>query len=920
MRSSSSSRLIHRVLFFGALLLCLPAVALLVLFSGPFETWRLTKAEHLLSEAMGTEIKVKGPVAIGFDLEPEITIENIAAVSNGLPPDLKTMSAKSVTLEVPLLALLAGHVQLNSLVIDGLKLSIEIPEGGAAADESGLSVATIVGGLARSDYAGDLILRNAKLDYVNRDSGFDLFYEFDEIASQRMEGGGGKIDGKGRLNNEPWHLDGKVDPPGADEGQRKFNIGVIHAGLNTALDGTYSLDPSSDRPTGDTVDMTLTASAPKLTRFLRIYEIKGDLEGAGDLSGRLTGSLDALKLTDFALKLDFETGDTYAFTGAIGDVAAGTGLALVFDGSFARANAADKQVKPIYDIGITGFNGRIEGALDGVLVRDLHVYTSSINANFKDIGPVTAERLYKDKDGRLGLYDVLVLAGDPARPSLRVTGTVKDIIAFKGVDLKGQIDFLTADLLDFAAEERAEELGHLTGEIAISDADGSLGIESLSAKVTDSSLIKLSIDLVFDDLAQANEIEFAAHVDIPKFKPFAAALGSQVEELGQVKFDGKLTGSDEKIVLNGTTLVGATTLKGSLAGTLNDGKPVLSGNISSALLHLSDMKKLADINVVYRENVDERDADIFDYSKVWESLAVDLQVDIAKISGGGAQASHIRGHITYLAGLVGLDPLKLTYLGGSASANGKIDTTGKENSFALKGRVDNLRIGTLLREMKASYPVSGALHATYDLSGGGNTMSEVPRSLSGSLTVSLHNGWIGTGLLDLAGMNLPAWLLTRHPGGNQATLVCAVVPFSFHKGRGTTHGMVLETRNVQVVGVGYVDFRADRVDLRFKPHALQKQFIKIAQPFAIEGRLDDPKLRLTGAPVAGAVVGALAFPFNLLETIIQPHRNIPGRVPCHVIHTVARGQHGAALPHHPGGPLGLGILGGERHHEGARRR
>ena len=104
MSSSTSARLIHRVLFFAALLLLVPVVALLVFFSGPFETLRLTKAERLLSEAMGTKVQVKGPVEIGFDLEPEITIENISAVPSDLPPDLKSLSAKSVKPNSPQLS------------------------------------------------------------------------------------------------------------------------------------------------------------------------------------------------------------------------------------------------------------------------------------------------------------------------------------------------------------------------------------------------------------------------------------------------------------------------------------------------------------------------------------------------------------------------------------------------------------------------------------------------------------------------------------------------------------------------------------------------------------------------------------------------------------------------------------------------
>ncbi len=219
-----------------------------------------------------------------------------------------------------------------------------------------------------------------------------------------------------------------------------------------------------------------------------------------------------------------------------------------------------------------------------------------------------------------------------------------------------------------------------------------------------------------------------------------------------------------------------------------------------------------------------------------------------------------------------------------------------------------MQIGSVLKELKVDYPVRGALHVVYDLSGAGNTMAAIPKSLNGTLAASLHHGWIGTGLLDLAGLSLPAWLLTRTSGSDQANLVCLVAPFKFNKGRGVTHGLVLETKNVQVVGVGFIDFRKDTIDLRFKPRALHEQFIKIVQPFAIAGTLSKPHLRLTGHPVAGAVTDVLAFPFNLLETIVQPEGNEPGRVPCHVVHPTAHRGGGSGEIYL--GPLKLPVFGG----------
>ena len=435
----------------------------------------------------------------------------------------------------------------------------------------------------------------------------------------------------------------------------------------------------------------------------------------------------------------------------------------------------------------------------------------------------------------------------------------------------------------------------------------------MSAKVADSSLIDLTIDLVFDDLPDARGLKLATHLDIPSFQPFAAALGSDVEDVGQVRFDGEIAGSDETIVMTGTTRVGQTTLTGSLTGALSEErKPVLSGDVSTELLHLSDITKLATINAVYQENKDDTDADVIDTANFLETLLIALQVKVDAIAGGGRQASNMQGRVTYRDGTIGLEPLSMTYLGGRASANGTIDTSGESNIFALKGKVNNLRIGEVLKEMDADYPVRGALYMTYDLSGAARTAADIPRALNGSLTMSLHNGWIGTSLLDLSGMTLPAWLFARGERGNQATIVCAVAPFVFRNGRGDTNGLVLETRNVQVAGTGTIDFRNDKVDLRFRPRALRRQLVNVTQPFAIQGSLDSPSVNLGGAPVAGAAVGTLALPLNLLDTIVLPRADSSGRVPCRVEQTASGGGGNTETRGRSRGPLGLGILGGRR--------
>ncbi len=669
--------------FLGLLLLALPGFALAVLYTEPFAGWRHAQAEALLSDAIGLDSSINGPVEIGFGWNPLITLTDIAGDRGDLATDVKEVSADRLALRISIPTLLTGKVDLNAIVVDGLKVDIDIPtdadaEKAGRKEDDDLAIGEFIQDFVRSQFSSDVTVNGLDLTFDNQETGFAMHYALDRIAATPSDAGAIAIAGAGSINNAPWTIEGEVAAPGDDDEFRNFTLTASQAGLTSKLSGRYAFDDEADR-----IDAALTGTSPALARLLEVYDIRGDLDGTGEISAKFSGALAKLALSDLGLKLNFKNGNSIELTGSAADVVAGTGLDLILTGKLVPQAASGE--KPLYDLGVTGFTGRIAGAVDGVLVRDFHVTTTSLKAQLKEFGPISAERVWKDPEGRLGLYDVLVLAGDPKAPSVRVTGTVKNIIQFQGVDLKGAIDFRTADFLDLAAEENAEKLGHLKGNIALSDADGSLGIEALTAEVVNSVLLALRINLVFDDLNKADDLVFDTNLDIQNFKAFAATLGSDIEDLGAVAFNGKVTGSNERISASGTTNVGETVITGTLTGAFTGGRPVLSGDIATPILHLSDLTKLVSIRSVYLANVDNTDTDIIEYSQGWEKLFVDLQIKVAKISGGGPGTSNIQGRVTYGEGIVGLDPLTMSFLGGRASATGKIDTTGTENAFRGEG-------------------------------------------------------------------------------------------------------------------------------------------------------------------------------------------------------------------------------------------
>lgn len=293
--------------------------------------------------------------------------------------------------------------------------------------------------------------------------------------------------------------------------------------------------------------------------------------------------------------------------------------------------------------------------------------------------------------------------------------------------------------------------------------------------------------------------------------------------------------------------------------------------------------KIISVRSVYIENAgdeDERDPDMLDLSKIEDTIEIDMQIDVEKIDGGGKDASNIAGRVRYKDGVIGLDNVSMRYLGGKASTSGKINMQGDVSRFSLVGDVDDLRIGVILKRLELSFPVSGTLGMNFALTGKGEDVDSISKSLSGQLAASLHHGKLGTSLLDLAGLNFPTWLFARHSKNGEADLACAIAPFSFVNGHGTTRSFVLETRDVQVRGSGFVDFGKNAIDMRFRPRSLHPQLIDIVKPFSITGSLLDPHLHLEGATVAKAAAEVITFPLNLIGTLLEPLEPGTHHVPC----------------------------------------
>ena len=304
---------------------------------------------------------------------------------------MKEVSADRLALRISIPTLLTGKVDLNAIVVDGLKVDIDIPTD-AVAEKAGrrqdddLAIGEFIQDFVRSQLSSDVTVNGLDLTFDNQETGFAMHYALDRIAATPGEGGAIAITGAGSINKAPWKIEGEVAAPGDDDAFRNFTLMASQAGLTSKLAGRYEFDDEADR-----IDAALTGTSPALASLLEVYDIKGDLEGTGEISARFSGALAKLAMSDLGLKLNFKNGDSIELNGNVADVVAGTGLDLILTGKLVPQTASGE--KPLYDLGVTGFTGRIAGAVDGVLVRDFHVTTTSLKAQLHEFGPISAERV-----------------------------------------------------------------------------------------------------------------------------------------------------------------------------------------------------------------------------------------------------------------------------------------------------------------------------------------------------------------------------------------------------------------------------------------------------------------------------------------------------------------------------------------------
>jgi AsmA protein len=334
-----------------------------------------------------------------------------------------------------------------------------------------------------------------------------------------------------------------------------------------------------------------------------------------------------------------------------------------------------------------------------------------------------------------------------------------------------------------------------------------------------------------------------------------APVTADPDALGKIIFDGNVQVNDDEISVTGLELVvDDTTFNGKLSVARNEAGTI-SIDLAADSIDLDRyMEPAADASASSGSAVAvEIPADLIRALNVRGGLTVEK----AKLSG--MTFDKVTLGLNAADGNLRLHPITADFFDGKYDGDVRINASGSVPVLSVNENVRDVSLGSLAQAMFEQENITGTINGSFKLSGRGESLVAIQRSLGGSMSMELIDGaWEGT---DLWYELRRARALYKQEPAPEPELP-ARTQFSSVKATGPVTDGVFRNDDLfaqlpfmQLTGKGSVDFAAAKVDYRMTARILENpefatdataeeldEFTEAKIPLRITGSLADPTI------------------------------------------------------------------------------
>lgn len=864
--------------------------------------------ESRLSAAFGLEVTIAGDFELSAFPRPHLRVSELRVANVPGSPSPQLLEVAELSFGFGLLPLFSGLIELDRVKLNGATLHLEPDATGRI--EAG---AQLQGLTELDEPEGDAPLRveleaveveDVRVFYRDPKSGEvhagiveSLLVESSE-PDQPLE-----VQARGSIEGGSFDLSGRLGPLAQLlEGKTPYPLRIA----GRVFEARVQLDGQIANPRAFTgVDVTIDAALPELSQLAASWtDALPDL-GPGSFHARVHDTGGKLGLD--ALRLAPQGGPVRgSLTGAVRDLREfrGVDLQLSADADdLSRLGPLDGRTAP------AGSHGRLRATLsdrdrplsldadlvlrtaDGSIVvqakggyedlsatqgvefalqldaRDLAGVGAvlGLETALPAIGPVEAKGTLHSRSGALGLDDIRIEIGDPKDVHGSGSGSIERLADLSGLRLTSRVTAADASRLGRYLGRELPKIGGIRADIAFSDADGSLGIESIEIHTGDGAV---SVDLSgsFDDLRARDEIEITAKLRARDLAAVGRLFDVALPPVGPVEFAGRVTSSEHELTSEGRVRLNRTEFRGNWLARLGGARPYVEATLESPHVYLDDLgvEPNADIAAVRSRAAQRaRDSALLDQLR-----AVDLRValSLARVSG---RAGFDVQNMT-LAAVLDHGELNahLTQAKELLVASLRLDARGSEPTLELDARANGIDLAKLALQLEADAQSAGSLEATIDLNGRGASWERMQRQLSGRIWLRLHD-WAVAGRYSrefIRSLSV-AFLPSLRPPPVQK-FGCFVADARVAGGVARFDELILEGEGVVVTGTGSLDLVRETLDLRLVPTVSDPALLSIAPTVDVSGPLRDPQFkavrRTFATSAAQALIGRALKPASAL--------------------------------------------------------
>jgi uncharacterized protein involved in outer membrane biogenesis len=223
-------------------------------------------------------------------------------------------------------------------------------------------------------------------------------------------------------------------------------------------------------------------------------------------------------------------------------------------------------------------------------------------------------------------------------------------------------------------------------------------------------------------------------------------------------------------------------------------------------------------------------------------LDLDFDITVDEITGTQALIDTVQAKLLLNNGTLSISPANLVFDDGKMQLDAKLVGNALPPRMTLSVKGDDLKIGTMLEQLRDNPVAHGFVTVVVDLETQGSSPADAAANLNGIASFAAENAKVRKTELELLTTDFFGWAVSSALARERYVNVdCAILRTKTVNGIMSIESLMMNTPSIHIKGGGTINLVNQTIDMAIYPKAKAKLW-RTANPIKIHGPLADPEV------------------------------------------------------------------------------